>query len=204
MYARVIKDNYNIDPHHYRIGLNTCDDGLYFVEPQHIFAYVMNGDKVCIITIPKDKDDMQSPYLEDILRSDTIIIEKIMPLWDIKTIQYLISIGADVHYHGDAVFEWAAYHGHLDIVQYLVLVGANITNWALCHAAEGGHLDIVKYLVSLGADIHADDNAALRWACLRNHLDIVQYLISMGAKYPPISIGAKYPPYVQVYNITHD
>ncbi len=150
MYVRVIRDNFDDCP--YRIGLNTCDDDLYFVEPRRVFANIMRGDKVCIITIPKDAQFFGC--LGQLLRSETIIIEKIMPLWDIKTIQYLVSIGADVHYHGDAVFIWAATYGYLDIVQYLVLLGADIhtfDSWALRYASERGHLDVVKYLVSIGA-----------------------------------------------------
>jgi ankyrin repeat protein len=42
-------------------------------------------------------------------------------------------------------------------------------------------LDVVKHLVEQGADIHARDNAALRWATLNGHLDVVKYLVEQGA-----------------------
>ncbi len=184
MYVKITRDD-NLDRYHCRIGLNTCESGLYFVAPRHTFDR-MYGDKVCIITIPKDTQVVK--WSGNYIKSDAIIIEKIMYLWDIKTIQYLISIGADIHYNGGIVVQYASRYGCLDIVQYLVLLGVNITSWALCHASERGHLDVVKYLVSLGTNIHAINNLALHYASIHGHVDVVQYLISMGAKYP-ISVG---------------
>ena len=51
----------------------------------------------------------------------------------------------------------AAENGHLNIVQYLVSIGANIhasDDQALRLAAENGHLEIVQYLVSIGIYIY--------------------------------------------------
>jgi len=43
-------------------------------------------------------------------------------------------------------------------------------------ASQNGHLDIVKYLVMHGADKTAQNNCAARWAKKYNHTDIVEYL----------------------------
>ncbi len=48
-------------------------------------------------------------------------------------------------------------------------------------ASENGHLEIVKYLVSLGADVRALDNYAVRYASENGHLETVKYLTSVGA-----------------------
>lgn len=45
---------------------------------------------------------------------------------------------------------------------------------ALTGASYGGHLDLVKYLVALGADVHYRDNLALRQA--GDHVNVVNYL----------------------------
>src|SRR5581483_10862008 len=60
---------------------------------------------------------------------------------------------------------WNCEKGHLSTVQYLVSVGANIhayNNYSVRWASRNGHLSIVQYLVSVGADIHVDNNYALR------------------------------------------
>ena len=89
------------------------------------------------------------------------------------------------HRSGEDVYinyqlRWAARGGHLDIVKYLVSVGADIHDCyphaALCHAAANGHLDVVKYLISLGADVHAEDDGALRWAERNKHTEVAEYL----------------------------
>ncbi|QTF49398.1 putative ankyrin repeat protein [Acanthamoeba polyphaga mimivirus] len=49
-------------------------------------------------------------------------------------------------------------------------------------ASEEGHLEVVKYLVSLGADIRAHNDYAVRMASMDGHHEVVKYLLSLGAK----------------------
>src|SRR5581483_5856019 len=100
------------------------------------------------------------------------------------TVQYLLSLGADIHAANDYAVRWASVNGHLLTVRYLVelgnshrlspnstcryadkvSVGANIhaaNNYAVRLASENGHLSTVQYLVSIGADIHADNDYAI-------------------------------------------
>src|SRR5581483_1667920 len=102
----------------------------------------------------------------------------------LSTVQYLVSVGADIYaYNNDAVRR-ASENGHLSTVQYLVSVGADIhadNNDAVRRASKNGHLSTVQYLVSVGADIHADNNDAVRRASKNGHLSTVQYLVSVGA-----------------------
>jgi len=44
-----------------------------------------------------------------------------------------------------------------------------------------GYFSVVQYLVERGSDIHAEGDAALRFASANGHLSIVQYLIEKGA-----------------------
>jgi len=53
-----------------------------------------------------------------------------------------------------------------------------INDFAVQYAAQRGYLDIVKYLVSVGADVHARGDWALFWAEQYGHTEIVEYLKS--------------------------
>ena len=84
----------------------------------------------------------------------------------------------------------AAWHGHLDIVKYLLDRGADIDaayeagNTALIAAAWHGHVDVVTYLISEGADIAVRNRGgedALVWAAEHGHLEIVKHLLDAGA-----------------------
>ncbi len=172
----------------YRIGLNTLKHSantefrFHYTTSQHVFNFVNSYDRLLyVIIIPKtDKVHVS----ENKFRCDKIIIEKIMPLWDIKTIQYLISMGADIHACSNRILRSASESGYLDIVEYLVSLGADIHAWnnsASLLASKAGHIEIVKYLVSLGADIRVYNNEALGYACANGNLNMVKYLISVGA-----------------------
>ena len=85
---------------------------------------------------------------------------------------------------------WAAIKGNLEIVRFLIEVGADIHlknkyGWtALTEAAGNGHLDTVKLLVESGINIDQQDrfgNTALMWARLNGHFDVVKCLINLGA-----------------------
>jgi Ankyrin repeats (3 copies) len=83
--------------------------------------------------------------------------------------------------------------GQLDLVKYLVSVGADSharNDFAVQYASANGHLEVVKYLVSLGADIRADNNTAVRWAIRGGHPEVVQYLVSLGSTpYPALLVN---------------
>ncbi len=84
----------------------------------------------------------------------------------------------------DFALTWASEHGLLDVVKYLVSIGADVrasNDESVQNACLGGRaspwrraprLEVVKYLVSIGAD----GALALRWARFYNHPDVVEYL----------------------------
>ena len=43
-------------------------------------------------------------------------------------------------------------------------------------ASYHGHLEVVKYLVENGANMHINDDEPLRWAIANGHSDVVKYL----------------------------
>ena len=55
--------------------------------------------------------------------------------------------------------------------------------------AWNGHLSVVSYLEKQGANIHADNEAALRYAAVSGHFRIVQYLADEGADMSKLYLG---------------
>ena len=77
----------------------------------------------------------------------------------------------------------AAHRGHLEVVNFLLDNGANISTVNCVHltamhiAAEEGHLKVVKALHEAGA---TPDQTALHHAAGRNRSDVVKYLLQIG------------------------
>ena len=63
-------------------------------------------------------------------------------------------------------------------------------------AAEHGCIEVVKYLVSIGANVEAKDKygkTPLLLASYYDHLDVIKYLISIGANKDAIDNDGKTP-----------
>lgn len=121
------------------------------------------------------KDAISEKYNEDALTSYISKLDKAYTKFVVDSI-----VITDIN----DVVKMASRDNHLDIIQYLVSLGADVTaddNCAMRHASINGHLEVAKYLVSLGTDVTADDNCAVKWASENEHLDVVEYLVSVGA-----------------------
>ena len=90
----------------------------------------------------------------------------------------------------DTALGWAAYRGHLTIVEGLLAAGADMNkanDWGgtpLYRAAEKGHIQIAQALIDAGADMNKandDDWTPLNAAAHEGHIEIVQALIDAGA-----------------------
>ena len=84
----------------------------------------------------------------------------------------------------NCTFRDASSRGYLDLVKYLVSLGADVSSYddhALTWAAYNGHLSTVKVLVENGANVKARDNGLLRNVIYKGHTDIAKYLQSKGA-----------------------
>ncbi len=112
-------------------------------------------------------------------------IECLATIGDLPSVQILLHFQS-TQYIIDKTLLIASYYGKLDVVKYLVSIGANIhkngnDNSALYNATRNGHLEMIQYLVSMGADIHSDNDYTLRCAATKGFLNVVQYLVSIGA-----------------------
>lgn len=79
--------------------------------------------------------------------------------------------------------QWAAYNGHLDVLQYmlptLIRKGVPFLNTILDAAALGGHVDVVQWLVDEATTSRV--NSSLMVASYLGHVDIVRILLNAGA-----------------------
>jgi len=88
----------------------------------------------------------------------------------------------------------AAGGGHLEVVERLLAMGADVNDaaaadyrdrTALQAAAEGGHLEVVERLLAVGADVNdaaADGRTALQAAAKSGHTEIISRLEKAGAQ----------------------
>ncbi|KAM9845909.1 ankyrin repeat domain-containing protein 16 isoform 2-T2 [Aulostomus maculatus] len=92
---------------------------------------------------------------------------------------------------GDTLLHYAARHGHLDIVEYLIRrVGVDVEvhnndyKTPLHEAASMGHLTCVRYLLREGAQVDSlkkADWTPLMMACTRRNLAVIQELMHHSA-----------------------
>lgn len=79
------------------------------------------------------------------------------------------------------VHQHAVFTGNLEKIIELFQQGELNIYGALLLACLYGHLDIVKFLVSIGADVCEGENSPLVYASRGGSIEVVDYLISLGA-----------------------
>ena len=114
---------------------------------------------------------------------------------ELTTMKMLVKAGADVRATGfqtrRTCLMFAVYHGHTDIVRYLVClpeVDLNLRDryncTALYYAAEQKHAGVVQVLIGAGADIETKDyegRSSLHVASISGELTTVKMLVEAGA-----------------------
>ena len=102
---------------------------------------------------------------------------------NLKIVKLLLAAGEYSYGINDAL-KGAAERGHINVVQLLLAAKADIhanNDAALRYAAQYGHLEVIKLLLADGANIQAYNNWALRHAVYNGHLETVRLLLDNGA-----------------------
>eukprot|EP00898_Chlorokybus_atmophyticus_P003354 jgi/Chlat1/4019/Chrsp26S03996 len=104
--------------------------------------------------------------------------------------------------HGRTPIVWAAEAGHIDAVELLIRMGANVdaadmhTNRTAMHwAARAGHLEIVQFLRDNGADVNKEDKWGLTPVYLAKQKgadaeSVFKFLLGAGANYNDMTASA--------------
>jgi ankyrin repeat protein len=127
----------------------------------------------------------------------------------LKMVKYFVGIGCmsgsrtELQMTSDnsnAALEMAAEYGHLDIVEYLEDLGADLStndNYALRNSSYNFHWHVVKYLLNKGCDPNVGEGLVLCRAVQDGNLEIIKLVISKGCDlklcgYDAVARGAKY------------
>lgn len=128
------------------------------------------------------KDGIQKPIHEAALKGDLVKVKKLL--------QSNPNQLNDKGRANKAPLHWAAQGGNLDVVKYLIKLGAKVDNpnivgeTPLVYAAEGGHLKVAKLLIKKGANVNhvtARGNKVIMYAVWSEKMDMIDYLLSKGA-----------------------
>ncbi len=111
------------------------------------------------------------------------IIEKSALKGNLYAIEFVNMLWPDLEPSG-CTYQFAAFFGHVSILQYLFGLGkkpdmCNL-NYALKWASVKGHLSTVKYLLENGADPNSFDDASVIAAAKNGFCDILRLFIDSG------------------------
>lgn len=133
-YYKIINSNFG-NPYYimYNRGTNALplkvlesEDGIYFTDIKHIFAYLNYGPILAEMIIPKDAiihymPEQMHMYGESIPAWNTnkVFIRKYYDINNINTIEYLIESGSDITVDDFYIFKYALAH-NIGLWNYLV------------------------------------------------------------------------------------
>lgn len=102
----------------------------------------------------------------------------------LELMKFCLTICPDynIHEHEDAMFRLSAECGYLEMVQYLVCLGADLKakdGEYILRAARNGHVEVVQYLISLGANKYArlTDFDLLCCSVDTNNIEFIDYVL---------------------------
>lgn len=155
-----------------------------------------------VVSILKGRDISSLLEVSRGVHEDTIAallpqtkLERAVQTANLKLLRIAINEGVDVNAKtddGSTPLHSSTYHGHLEIVRYLIEeAGADVNakdkvgDTPLHSSAYHGNLEIARYLIEkAGADIHARDKVGrtpLHLCAMRGHVKILIALIEAGA-----------------------
>ncbi len=176
------------------------------IEPVPAHPTFANGGALQSVSQNAPADVLANSYTDDLDNRDSLnnrdlkknsfsdlnhSLESAVCRNDLNAVKVLLASGASLRpitWYDTPVLVTAAAKGYADIVQALLIAGANANSGydrlPLHVAAEHGHLNVVQYLLNSGAclqDREENGRTALMSAAAGGHLSIVQILVSRGA-----------------------
>ncbi|XP_069835505.1 CARD- and ANK-domain containing inflammasome adapter protein-like [Dendropsophus ebraccatus] len=118
-----------------------------------------------------------------VMKGDLSVLESILKSSDVNA----------VNSSGDTLLHVAASHGHVPVIEFLLLKGAKVDakdkkqRTPLHRAAENGHVEAARVLLQAGANMYtldSDSQSALNLAALNNHHHLLKlFLQEEGKRY---------------------
>jgi len=111
----------------------------------------------------------------------------------LEIMKYLVGAGYDIHIDNDGPVRAGASNGNINMVKYLISIGARINRSihasAVSLSASNGHLETVKYLVKVGAivDRHHCDEGLLN-SVDKGYFEVVKYLCHCHAQFAKVAL----------------
>ncbi len=160
---------------------------LSFSHEHSSLSFQLEPDLAQILKQVQENNDLLKTVLKD---GDTVLNSFIYSDAPIEAIKYLVSLGAPVNLkdiHGYTPLHIAVERDRLDLVEYLMLAGAepnlktNLTDLTPLHlAAESASPEILAILLQSDVDcdvLDRHDNSPLHYAVSSNKLENVQKLL---------------------------
>jgi len=168
---------------HRPFGKMYYDNGIHFSTIENILAhtYIEDARYIREIIVPEDAEVIKQSVIK--YKANKVILGQRFDIDDEEDMNYLLSIGMDVHVLSDLPLTNACVSCNTKMIKYLVSTGADMhfkNDLPLMIACKKGDLDVVKYLVEKGVDINVNNADALMYACEKNRLNVVEYLIEHG------------------------
>lgn len=103
---------------------------------------------------------LQNAILDDFLvdNKNIIIILNLADHGHLEIVNFLVENGADLSARDNYAVEWASGNGHLEIVKFLIEKDTIIDDHTGELAIGAGNLEILKFLNEKGANITSDNN----------------------------------------------
>jgi len=157
----------------------------------HLFqTYQTNNDTLLLKAITNNDSKMVKLLLDHgLTANDNCLLEAVKHNKSFDIIKLLLETNdIDINTKNSYALTISAERGQIDIVTYLLLKGAIITNACLCFTALKGHFEIVNLFLDRGVDISKENFRLITWCLTQKIYKIVYDIIENRKLFVPLYI----------------
>ena len=163
---------------------------LYFTKPKYIFEFASYGIYLRDVYLPVDEDGFQlvKDPGGDKYGANMIILGEKRNLFDVETIKYAISKGADLTRYCRNLYGEAMIHGAWELIKFLIneklidkLNMIRMYKNIYKNISFESFIDMLKYYKVQPNDLKKIINELFLNSCKGKSIDIVKYLVENGA-----------------------